>query len=574
MGLGKTIQGIVFALLADKLDLFGNKPALLLAQRTLLDQWLTTWVNVVDYGRKPWKVYDGDGCRPGTKQWYTGRKALPLYRDRQYPSVISSTAGAETLVLAPSTYCRNTGMLERNPRRTDSLHKPSLADREWGLVLFDEAHRLKHVNPGQGQFEPLEAKLFAHGNIGFRVLLSGTPMAPTLQHQWTINRSGGSSHMPRDARCGSDNAGWRALEYTGKDLTLAIKAASPSALEFSTLQDEAVTLVASEAPPAKKASMLESLSKESRRLTQLTVANTCGERVFKKHLLPFFSPKAECKGVGLPLGETQNFLLRRFLDFDDVGVKPIAFAVRVPMPPRFQTIYKNHLGLLKAQAATRASEQTLKVGHVGEMELRHISTHGSLAGQLYEADESLGEPEANRGDLRKARAEVAALEAEMRQSAWPVTYRPSGVRKGSQQDIAYNRLADLRGKIAQWETAEYLRELAPDLGNRVAQQCLLADMASPTASVVVALLRNIFASARGDDVPPELRNFMPPARRQQIKILIYCQSYVGVAFASQTLRTNGYESMHSVNAGMQRNAIIETFVESKDCHILILTAKE
>lgn len=47
MGLGKTLQGIMFHLIAEKLDLFGGRATLMMTQRTLLDQWLTTWWNVV-----------------------------------------------------------------------------------------------------------------------------------------------------------------------------------------------------------------------------------------------------------------------------------------------------------------------------------------------------------------------------------------------------------------------------------------------------------------------------------------------------------------------------------------------
>lgn len=566
MGLGKTVQGIVFALLADRLQLFPGLPSLIITARGLLDQWLATWANIVESPAPPWETYTIYGADVDTGEWSPVRKALPFHQKGADGRQLPAAAGSETVVMAPWTHCSSTG-------KASKYSRDSFADRPWGLLLVDEGHKITRVR-SDNIYQPFLNKLLSIGRVGFRVFLTGTPMCAAVDHQLTINRSAGSAHCQRDMVDGSTIPAWVELDGAARKQAQAIAALKDPTMELEHLQAQIEQLLLQTPPPKDLLEQtLTNLYHEGEHVSKLSVTAALAERSFKRLLLPFFQPPRDRATVDLPLPATQNFMLRRFLAFDDLGVTPHAFTVRVPMSEEFANIFNNSVGMLKSRADHQASDEHLKLGHVGEVSHRLVSTHPSLVidPETYEDTFAIAK-EVPAAKIVEGKEHVREIERELRRINQPTTYRPTGLNPDAR--AIYEKLAGIRADVARWDMAKYVNALTDVLGQQVARRCLLAHLETPMASVLVMLLRNVMAASRNEPLPtPSVTQMMPPARDEPIKILVYCYSHAAVAFVSHILRTNSIKSMH-LAADPNRGRTIQAFFADIQCPVLIVTSKD
>lgn len=127
MGTGKTFQGILFFLLSNKLDLFGNRPSVLVADPKLLNQWLSSFWSIM---LGDWRDLDRLGRSIKGQKYTSEPKAIPWYTGQQAHE-LPQAAGSETLILCSA-----------HTSQANTSSSVALTDRAWGLVLCDEAHRL------------------------------------------------------------------------------------------------------------------------------------------------------------------------------------------------------------------------------------------------------------------------------------------------------------------------------------------------------------------------------------------------------------------------------------------------
>lgn len=151
MGLRKTIQGIVFALSAARLPLFGGKHTLILASRGLLDQWLSTWVNIVKYKGESWGVYDNTvshsggsrhGCEP-TTQCSHARQA---HREQGQGKGVRGRTVKLPAMRSPDAQKTPEELIDDISARVNELWAKGATDRQATTLL---QHSRKHFGPDE-----------------------------------------------------------------------------------------------------------------------------------------------------------------------------------------------------------------------------------------------------------------------------------------------------------------------------------------------------------------------------------------------------------------------------------------
>ncbi|PKM83667.1 MAG: helicase SNF2 [Firmicutes bacterium HGW-Firmicutes-13] len=122
VGLGKTIQ---LAMAAQLMALYGEKPILIIAPKTLIWQWQDELISLLDL---PAAVWDG-------RNWIDENGL-------KYPN-----RGAQDIVKCP----RRIGIVSQGLITSGSSIKEYLLKKEYECVIADEAHRSRRRNLGEGK---------------------------------------------------------------------------------------------------------------------------------------------------------------------------------------------------------------------------------------------------------------------------------------------------------------------------------------------------------------------------------------------------------------------------------------
>ncbi|CAO1629505.1 unnamed protein product [Parajaminaea phylloscopi] len=563
MGVGKTLQGIVAFLLQHKLKLFGDRPAAVMTKESLLRQWLESFYRFVE--APLWPV-DNFGMNTSTNQFSNALKCIPLYLSKKR-GMLSSHAGSESLVLIKESKCaaNEGGSVNRGVLNT-----------AWGLLLIDEAHDLEQGRVGN-LHTPFQKQYLSSGTISFRLLLTGTPMTADLSKQYSLLRSGGNSYTQPDVAEPSTASAWAEAVEAENTIRQTVQSTTSPSAECASIQAALTDAWATYRPKTDDAAsiitLLTRLTGEINTLCRLGIMVGTANETLHDKLIPFFRATHR---TTLPLADPQPWLLRRFLA-PDKAYTPHLFTVRIHPQPEFDAMYRSGTKLLKLLAVSLAGPNANKEPDVHESHYRIASAHPSLLASI---EAVMGTPAyADASALPHINyvakgKELASANEKLIEEGLPLSYIPNRLQREDRVTAAQKRLYakrnELQREIAMYDAVGFYKTLGIDSVKSRAQ--LLAGLASPAASALVALISNALASGAGKPLSHPAPAHMFPAKQDRpIKIIIYTGLYATMGFVSHVVRTCGPWAYRHVIKGTMA---LDEWRDDPNIPILIVTAKD
>ncbi|CAO1629626.1 unnamed protein product [Parajaminaea phylloscopi] len=572
MGVGKTYQAIVFALLVHKLGLCGGRPTMVMASKKLLDQWLAAFFSIADTAPSS---YHGNGSPTAGTEWGKGIRAIALYAGHSAEE-LPPEAGSESIVLVPPTTCH----------ATMGQAGGSLLGRKWGLVVADEAHLL-HAAKSKEMDKGFQRPFFAKANIRFRLLLSGTPMSNIMTRQYTLLRIAGSCHIPRDQHFPAPKSRWLKVAGLAKDMAKVMDQGKDPTAELAAAQFDLAQAcaVSGTGRTEKIRTQVKRVGNCLEAMMQVAAGYWEAEEAFGKAMLPYFNPILN-HTTPSPRPHSLPILLRRFLPAQMPFVAR-GFTIRAEGTKEFRAVHANALGAIRAKAGIKGDDIVLNATNglwesaqrIAAAQPALLSDPGAFqATQMYR--EALEGREEKYGPLSK---DIEDMEAKLLAAGLPTRHIPTRPESGDNWERVRTHLDDY-GKLFQWRQERSRFDLATfcerlDLGTRSKRQALLEQLETPLASMLVPLVSNILRADQGlPSTIPALTNILPKARQPgqpAMKILIFCLNHVTVAWVGHVLRAYGMRSAHLVNTSATSQAdLIRKWETSADLHILFVTTAQ
>ncbi|CAO1613741.1 unnamed protein product [Parajaminaea phylloscopi] len=402
-------------------------------------------------------------------------------------------------------------------------------------------------------------------------------MLPDLAKQYSLLRSGGNCHTEPDVGEPAPTSSWREAVQAEILIKSTVQSTISPSNECATIQaallDAWGHYSGTQADKEGLTALSERLAAEINTLSRLSIKAGVATRDLHSNLLPFFRA---ARAAPLPVTQPQGWMLRRFLP-PSSDFTPYLYSVRVLPQPEFDAMYRTATKLLKLIAVSVLPNGATKEPEVNEAHYRMASAHPSLLASIDAVMGSEAYTEAKtltRRQIADKREAIESSNQQILEQGLPLSYIPNVHQREEKVTSAQKKLYaarnDLLREVALTDAVGIYKELS--IHSETSRHQLLAGLASPSASALVAIIRNVLAAIAGRPLPHAApREMFPAGDTRPPKVIVYCSLYATLAFVTHVVRTCGPWKYRHVIKGTD---CLDEWREDPDVPLLLVTAKD